>query len=129
MKLINSLFTVQWKPTNHALHTISTKDDLIKRVEILESGAQFDANRDEIRRIQMEHLQQLHEIRNAMLLVMNNNVDSATEMSPLAATMKSSQELERLKSENAILKVKCEKQAYRIQQLVTSLEELLSKQS
>jgi FtsZ-binding cell division protein ZapB len=83
----------------------------VKRVEVLELGAQFDATRDEVRRIQMEHLEQLRAIRVAMLE---------------GGTTTSSKELEALRAENELLKQKNRKQEYRIQHLITTVDGLLA---
>ena len=83
----------------------------MKRVEALEMGVQFDVTRDEVRRIQMEHLEQLRAIRVAMLE---------------GGTSTSSKELDTLRAENELLKQKHRKQEYRIQHLIATVDGLLA---
>ncbi len=92
----------------------------MKRVEALEIGVKFDATREEVRRIQMQHLEQLRAIRAAL----SENSGSATTTA--TATGASGKELEALRAENAALKLKTDKQAYRIQHLVATVEDLLA---
>ena len=82
-----------------------------KRIAALEAGGTFDATKAEVQRIQMEHLAQLREIREAMK---SQSSGSA-----------SSKELEALQAENQKLKETNTKQAYRIQHLCGTVEELL----
>ena len=98
-------------------------NDLLKRVEALEIATKFDATREEIRRIQMQHLEQLRSIRVAL-------VQSSEQGSTLSSTTTmhiSNKEMEALTAENAALKLKTDKQAYRIQHLVATVEDLLTK--
>lgn len=79
-------------------------------------GVQFDATRDDVRRIQMEHLEQLRAIRAAML-------DQGTSSS---SSSLSNKELAALHAENEVLKRKNQKQEYRIQHLISTIEGLLA---
>mmetsp|Transcript_4178 Transcript_4178/g.6519 ORF Transcript_4178/g.6519 Transcript_4178/m.6519 type:complete len:95 (+) Transcript_4178:156-440(+) len=85
--------------------------DIMKRVEALEQGAKYDATKIEVDRVQMECLDQLRNIRKAMV-----------ESSGAAA---SSKEMEALREENAALKKQALKQEYRIEHLVSTVEKLL----
>mmetsp|Transcript_27585 Transcript_27585/g.38992 ORF Transcript_27585/g.38992 Transcript_27585/m.38992 type:complete len:100 (-) Transcript_27585:120-419(-) len=93
----------------------TSAEDLIKRVEALEMGQTFDATAAKVKEVQMEYLEQLRAIRKAMV---ESGGGSAT----------SSKELDALKSENAALKKQNAKQAYRIQHLVSTVEQFLEKE-
>lgn len=95
----------------------------MKRVEALEIGVKFDATREEVRRIQMQHLEQLRAIRAAL----SDNAGSGTTTVTTTVPAASSKELDALRAENAALKLKTDKQAYRIQHLVATVEDLLTK--
>ena len=93
-------------------------------MEALEIGATFDANRDEIRRIQMEYLEQLRALRVALV---QQPSEQQGDSSSIIISSSSNKEVEALRAENAALKLKASKQAYRIQHLVAIVEELFSK--
>ena len=88
-------------------------DALTKRVEGLETGATFDATQEAVRQVQMEMLEKMRAVRSALVAGSNGGA--------------SSKELEELLAENAALKKQNAKQAYRIEHLVRSVEELLEK--
>ena len=91
------------------------EDLLLKRVEALEKGVGFDATKEAVQQVQMEYLTKLREIRKAI----------ANEEGGGGA---SSKELETLKAQNEALQKKNAKQAYRIQHLVHTVEELMAEQ-
>lgn len=88
-------------------------ETLTKRIEQLETGATFDATQDAVREVQMDMLEKLRAIRSSL-------AESASGAS--------SKELEVLQIENQALQKKNDKQAYRIEHLVKSVETLLEKQ-
>jgi len=85
---------------------------LLKRIEALESGARFDATKEAVQQVQMECLTTLRNLR--------------TTMKEEGGSSASNKEMEALKAENELLKKKNAKQAYRIQHLVGTVEELLA---
>jgi alpha-L-arabinofuranosidase len=87
----------------------------LQRVEALEKGASFDATKKEVDRVRMECLEQLRTIRKA---VSESKGDAA-----------SAKELEALRAENATLQRLTKKQTYRIQHLVTTVDDLLEKKN
>lgn len=99
----------------------------MKRVEALEIGVKFDATREEVRRIQMQHLEQLRAIRAALSDNSGSGTTATSTTTTTTAPAASSKELEVLRTENAALKLKTDKQAYRIQHLVATVEDLLTK--
>ena len=102
----------------------TNNDDLLKRVEALEIGVKFDVNREEVRRIQMQHLEQLRAIRMALLSEGSSAPPQGSSASALYGTSK--EMMEALRAENVALKLKADKQAYRIQHLVETVEVLLT---
>uniref|UniRef100_A0A6V2P9X7 Uncharacterized protein n=1 Tax=Ditylum brightwellii TaxID=49249 RepID=A0A6V2P9X7_9STRA len=92
---------------------------LQKRVEFLESSATFAATQQSVQDAQAEMLEKLRSIREAI----------AKDGSSSSANTASSKEMEALMKENEELKKKNAKQAYRIEHLVSSIEELLSSTS
>ena len=88
-------------------------------------GVKVDATRDEVRKVQMEHLEQLRAIRAAML-----EGGTGTTAGAAAAAFRGggggSKEWEALQAENQLLKLKNQKQEYRIQHLIATVEELLA---
>ena len=91
-------------------------EDLEKRITALEKSAKHEADKDAIRKREMEFLQTLREIRAAI-------VKEQTEQGAAGA---SSDEVETLKMENARLQQVVTKQAYRIQHLVSGFEALMN---
>ena len=88
-------------------------------------GVKFDATRDEVRKVQMEHLEQLRAIRAAML----EGGTGTTAAAAAAAAFRGGgggKEWEALQAENQLLKLKNQKQEYRIQHLIGTVEELLA---
>ena len=83
---------------------------LTKRLEGLETGAAFDATQSAVHQVQMEMLEKLRAIR--------------SQLSSGEHTV-GSKEIQALQAENAALKKINAKQAYRIEHLVRSVEELL----
>jgi mannitol-specific phosphotransferase system IIBC component len=98
-------------------------DALTARLERLETGASFDATQAAVRQVQMEMLENLRAIRSAM--VDNSNGKGSSNSTSGGGV--SSKELEALQLENTALKKQTAKQAYRIEHLVRSVEELLEK--
>jgi hypothetical protein len=98
-------------------------DALTARLERLETGAAFDATQAAVRQVQMEMLENLRAIRSAMVANSNGNGSSNST----SGGGVSSKELEALQLENTALKKQTAKQAYRIEHLVRSVEELLEK--
>ena len=93
------------------------EDLLLKRVEALEKGVGFDATKEAVQQVQMEYLTKLREIRKAIANEEGGGGGGA-----------SSKELETLKAQNEALQKKNAKQAYRIQHLVHTVEELMAEQ-
>ena len=87
-------------------------DSLEKRVQALESGAKFEATKEEVQKVEQEYLLKLREIRAA--LTAGGNVTSS-------ATTK---ELEALRKENEELKKQNTKLEYRVNHMVHSMETL-----
>eukprot|EP00542_Grammatophora_oceanica_P016354 CAMPEP_0194050820 /NCGR_PEP_ID=MMETSP0009_2-20130614/37249_1 /TAXON_ID=210454 /ORGANISM="Grammatophora oceanica, Strain CCMP 410" /LENGTH=95 /DNA_ID=CAMNT_0038697635 /DNA_START=97 /DNA_END=384 /DNA_ORIENTATION=- len=86
-------------------------ETLTKRLEALEKGAQYDATKEAVQAVQMDALEQLRTVREAM--------------KTSSAGGASSKEVEALKEENAKLKKINSKQAYRIEHLVSTVETFL----
>mmetsp|Transcript_45945 Transcript_45945/g.139519 ORF Transcript_45945/g.139519 Transcript_45945/m.139519 type:complete len:103 (-) Transcript_45945:141-449(-) len=92
--------------------------DLTERITALESSASFEATRDAVREVQMEMLEKLRSVKEAMGKDVAGGGGSA-----------SSKEMERLKAENERLTKENAKQAYRIEHLCGSVRELQGKLS
>lgn len=90
-------------------------EELGKRVEALELNKNFHATKAAVQKVEMEMLSKLRDIRATMLISSQNN------------NVTSSKELEALKMENQKLKAQNTKQAYRVEHLVRSVQELQTK--
>ena len=105
-------------------------EDIEKRLQALEVGAQFDANQQEVHKIQREHLEQLRAIRNALMTMTEEGTGGSPQQDEESTTTKAkignSKHWEALRAENAMLQAKVEKQAYRIQHLVSTVEQFLT---
>lgn len=95
-------------------------EDLQNRVKALEVGEKFDASQAAVKKVQMECLEMLREIRASL------EQSSCGGAGATISASVSSKELDALKAENASLKVKIAKQDYRIEHLVNAVEELLA---
>ena len=91
--------------------------DLEKRVQALEVGKQYDATKEAVQKVEQEFLIKFREIRSAM-------VADGSGGSSAAAT----KELEALKAENEELKRQNDKMKYRIQHMLTYMEEIFQKE-
>jgi len=89
---------------------------LDERIKALELGAQYDANKAEVEKIEKEYQTKLREIESS-----NRNGGGASSSGL-------SKEVERLREENEILKKKNAKQEYRILHMLGVMEELWKKQ-
>ena len=103
---------------------------LEQRIVALETGNQYDANKAEIEKIEMKHLQTLREIRTALLNeqgATSMNVSTTAASAAGSSTNADYSGLESLKQENELLKKKMIKLEYRIQHLVSNMEILYEK--
>ena len=97
--------------------TASTIANLQSRIESLEIAKSFDATQSAVQTERMEFLSTLRSIREAMTTA------TATGTSGLASSA-SEKEWKAMKEENERLKVLNEKQKYRIEHLIRSVESL-----
>lgn len=97
---------------------MSSVEALERRIAALEVGAKYDATKDEVSKLQMEFLDKLKEIRAQVIAEQNQGTKSS-----------STEELERLREENAKLKQQNEKLAYRVKHVVASLNSLLDEKN
>lgn len=88
--------------------------DLEKRIQALEVGAQYDATKIEVQKVEAEFLLKLREIQAAL------NIEQGGSLLSAAA----SKELEALRSENEVLKAKNAKLEYRVKHVVDEMEKL-----
>jgi hypothetical protein len=88
---------------------------LQSRIETIELVNQFKADQTAVQKEQMELLITLRNIREAMV----NGSDGGSDVD--------SKVLKQLKEENTKLKITNEKQAYRINHLVTNMEHMMQK--
>jgi predicted nucleic acid-binding Zn-ribbon protein len=93
--------------------------DLEQRVEALEVGAKYEATKEAVEKVEMEYLLKLREIRRVLILEQQNVLPGNA-----ASSGSSSNVIESLQKENEFLKAKTVKLEYRIQHLVSNLEEL-----
>mmetsp|Transcript_19888 Transcript_19888/g.28282 ORF Transcript_19888/g.28282 Transcript_19888/m.28282 type:complete len:102 (-) Transcript_19888:140-445(-) len=86
--------------------------DLADRVSKLEMSHTYTATQSEVRVVEMELLEKLKAIRDAMKADVSGSISG------------SSVEMEALRAENASLKAQIEKKNYRILHLVKSIKEI-----
>jgi hypothetical protein len=103
----------------------SILSELEQRIVSLETGAQYDVNKAAIERIEMDHLEQLREIRTALLREREGTSTNTTILNGDG----NSAAMEALQKENDLLKKKMIKLEYRIQHLVSNMEVLYEKSS
>jgi hypothetical protein len=92
--------------------------ELEHRLEALEVGAKYEATKEAVEKVEMECLEKLREIRRVLLSEQQNALQGNAVPSGSTATIES------LQKENELLKAKTEKLEYRIQHLVSNLEEM-----
>jgi hypothetical protein len=93
--------------------------DLEQRVVALEVGAKYEATKEAVEKVQMEYLLKLREIRKVLLFEQRNGLLGNSAPSGSTSTI-----IETLQKENELLKAKVAKLEYRIQHLVSNLEEM-----
>ncbi len=92
------------------------------RIAALEGGVQYDANQQEVQRVQMECLQVLRDIKQSLMAG-----DTATATAITSST--SSQQVEQLQLKIQELQKQAAKKDYRIEHLVHVVEGLLQERT
>lgn len=101
--------------------------ELEKRIEALEKGAAFDATKTAVHQVEAECLMKLREIRTALVAEAANTNGAAGAGGSVVAVAASSKELQQLQTENDALKRKIAKLEYRVEHMVSSMEDLYNK--
>jgi cell division GTPase FtsZ len=94
-------------------------DALEKRIQALEAGAQYEATRAAVQKVEQEFLIKLREMRAAIV----------AEQGGATASGAAAKELEALRAENVALKKRTEKLEYRVSHMLSSMETLYEAKS
>jgi hypothetical protein len=92
----------------------SAVESLEQRIAALEIGNKYDATKEEVRKVELEFLEKLREIRAQVLVEQGKG-----------GTFVNSAEVEALRKENEMLKKTNEKLSYRVKHVVASLNAFL----
>jgi hypothetical protein len=100
--------------------TTAGVEDIEKRIQALEVGAQYDATKSEVQKVEQEFLLKLREIRAAITAEAQAG-SAGGGTSSLAAVAGATKELEALRAENELLKKQNKKLEYRVEHVVNEL--------
>jgi phosphoketolase len=103
------------QPSDEASTTAGV-EDIAKRIQALEVGAQYDATKSEVQKVEQEFLLKLREIRAAITAEAQ-----AGGTSSVAVAAGSNKELEALRAENELLKKKNAKLEFRVVHVVDEM--------
>ena len=105
--------------TNEMANDSDAMVDLEQRILALEVGAKYDVTKEAVEKVEMEFLSKFREIRRVLLLEQQSALEGNGALSGNTSSI-----IESLQKENEMLKAKTVKLEYRIQHLVSNLEEL-----
>jgi hypothetical protein len=94
------------------------------RIAALEGGVQYDANQQEVQRVQMECLQVLRDIKQSLIAG-----DAGATATAMTSSSTSSQQVEQLQLQIQELQKQAAKKDYRIEHLVHVVEGLLQERT
>jgi hypothetical protein len=106
------------QPSDEASTTAGV-EDIDKRIQALEVGAQYDATKSEVQKVEEEFLLKLREIRAA--ITAEAQAGGGGGNSSLVAVAGADKELEALRAENELLKKKNAKLEYRVEHVVDEM--------
>jgi Skp family chaperone for outer membrane proteins len=98
--------------------TTAGVEDIEKRMQALEVGAQYDATKSEVQKVEQEFLMKLREIRAAITAEAQAGGGGTSSLAAVAGATK---ELEALRAENELLKKRNGKLEYRVEHVVNEL--------
>jgi uncharacterized coiled-coil DUF342 family protein len=93
-------------------------ETLEQRIEALEIGAKFDVTKEQVRKVELDFLDKLKQIRAQLIAEQKQGGAGGGSAAERA-------ELEALRAENALLKQKNQKLSYRVNHVVSNMNKML----